>query len=145
MITQISCEGNVELSTQDKRQLLWWIQNLSLYNGKSLVTPPPQLIISSDASKHGWGASCQGKSTGRPLSLQQQKFHINVLKLMAAKLAIMTFITAGKDGISILFWMYSMATLLHLLKMGITKNAQLVTTGDPGSRLLQDIFQVQWT
>ena len=62
---------------------------------------------------------------------------------MAAKLAIMTFITAGKDGISILFWMYNMAALLYLLKLGITKNAQLVTTGDPGSRLLQDIFQVQ--
>lgn len=64
MITQNSGEENVNLSTKAKAELLWWIQNLSLYNDKSLTTPPPHLIISSDASKQGWRASFQGESTG---------------------------------------------------------------------------------
>ena len=74
MITQISWEENVKLSPQAKTDMLWWIQNLSLYVGKSLVTPPPQLIISSDASKQDWGASCQGKSPERPWSLRRKYY-----------------------------------------------------------------------
>ena len=74
MITQISWEENVKLSPQAQTDMLWWIQNLSLYVGKSLVTPPPQLIISSDAPKQDWGASCQGKSPERPWSLRRKYY-----------------------------------------------------------------------
>ena len=62
---------------------------------------------------------------------------------MAAKLAIMTFTMTQKDGTSMLPQMDKMAALLYLLKMGVTKNARLVTTGSAGSQLLQNIFPVQ--
>ncbi|MEO0684124.1 MAG: hypothetical protein AAFY76_03515 [Cyanobacteria bacterium J06649_11] len=38
-------------------------------NGKSLLSIPPNLTISSDASKTGWGAACQGMSTGGSMDL----------------------------------------------------------------------------
>ena len=43
-------EEKVTLLYQVKRKLNWWIQNLNLYNGKSLITPLARIIISSDAS-----------------------------------------------------------------------------------------------
>ena len=36
---------------------------------------PPQIIISSDASLQGWGATCHGLTTG---GMEERKFHINV-------------------------------------------------------------------
>ena len=35
---------------------------------------PPQIIISSDASLQGWGATCHGLTTG---GMEERKFHIN--------------------------------------------------------------------
>ena len=59
-----SLEQKITPSEQGKGELNWWMHNLNLYNGKCLITPPAQLIISSDARSQGWGASCQGKRMG---------------------------------------------------------------------------------
>lgn len=40
-----------------ERELNWWIQNLNLYNGKSVIIPQAQIIISLDALSKGWEAS----------------------------------------------------------------------------------------
>ena len=40
-----------------ERELNWWIQNLNLYNGISVITPQAQIIISLDALNKGWEAS----------------------------------------------------------------------------------------
>ena len=47
-----------------KKELLWWKENLTLCNGRSLTSPAPQIIISSGASLQDWGASCQIKTPG---------------------------------------------------------------------------------
>lgn len=126
IIIQNFWEGIVNLSTQTKAQLLWWSQNLTLYNDKSLIISPPQFIITSDASKLSWGASYQGKSIGRPWSLEKKVLHMNVLELVAVKYIIITFSITEKDVISIHIQMDNMAALLLLLKMQATKNPQLV-------------------
>ena len=94
-ITELSQTGSFEekitLSNLAKGELDWWIQNIALSNGKSLITLNPDLVISSDASKKGWGAACRHKSTGGPWSRRESEKHINVLEILAAKLAIMTF------------------------------------------------------
>ena len=38
---------------------------------------------------------------GRPWSMEEQKFHINVLELKAPKLAIMSFTLKERDAISV--------------------------------------------
>ena len=53
----------VTLDLKAKKELMWWIQNLNLCNGRCLIQPPPQLVIQTDASKTGWGANCQGLTT----------------------------------------------------------------------------------
>ena len=53
----------------------------------------PNLVIESDASRLGWGATLKGQElrTGGQWSTSEQEMHINCLELLAASLAIQTF------------------------------------------------------
>ena len=81
-------ESVITLDQQANKQLSWWIAGMKIYNGKSLLIVPPDLIIFSDASDKGWGVSCQGITTGGRWSLVENSWHINVLKLEAVRLSI---------------------------------------------------------
>ena len=48
------------LSTEEKEELEWWLDHLSAWNGKTIMTDKPSLVIESDASTRGWGAVCKG-------------------------------------------------------------------------------------
>ena len=50
-------DAKVNLDKNAKDELLWWRKNLKLYNGKSVIFPPADLSISTDASTKGWGIS----------------------------------------------------------------------------------------
>ena len=41
------------LSQEAKKELIWWVRNLKMSNGRSLVNSEPQIIIASDASIKG--------------------------------------------------------------------------------------------
>ena len=56
------------LSTGEKEELQWWLDHLSAWNGKTIMTEKPSLTVESDASTRGWGASCEGIQTGGPWS-----------------------------------------------------------------------------
>ena len=60
-------------------------------------TRQPELQIESDASLIGWGASCQGTQTGGPWSQAEKRMHINCLELLAATLAVKTFLKDQVD------------------------------------------------
>ena len=71
------------------------------WNGRTVLAMEPDLTIESDASSQGWGASCQGTSTGGPWSPLEKKWHINCLELLAATLALKTFCEEHEGTISI--------------------------------------------
>ena len=79
------------LNENSKIKLKWWVQNLELCNGPALIQPRAEVLIQTDASTKGWGATCNGISTGGMWSVQEMKNHINVLELLAIKLAVQTF------------------------------------------------------
>lgn len=81
----------VGLSEEVKEELEWWYQNLLLSNGRSLVSPTSQLIISSDASQKGWETFYKSKKTTGQWSAQELEIHINGLELKAAKLTTIVF------------------------------------------------------
>jgi len=130
-IQEISRSQNLEkiivLSEEAKGELLWWVQNLSITNSRLLIAPPPQLVISSDASLQGWGAFCKGHRTGGQWSAVEKDLHINVLELKAAKLAIRTFHRMFPQSLSIHLQMDNVAALTYLKKMGGTKSQMLTT------------------
>ena len=57
----------------------------------------------------------------------ERKFHINVLELKAAKLAVIPFTLKERDAISVHICMDNMTALSHLMKMGGYKNQELTS------------------
>ena len=82
-------------------------------------------MIQEDASKSGWGAFCNGVLTGWKLSKKEENLHKNVLELIAAKFAILTF-TKGQSNIAIHMQIGNKTALSYLLKMGGTHNKELL-------------------
>ena len=66
-----SYETMVTLNQNCQNDLQWWVDQISTWNDRSIITPAPDLIITTDASLQGWGAVCQGVRT-RELWSQQE-------------------------------------------------------------------------
>ena len=80
------------LDTPLREELQWWVDQAHLWNSCSLVPPAQSMWIQMDASMMGWGACCQEERTGGPWTTKEAEFHINYLELLAAFLAIQTFV-----------------------------------------------------
>ena len=73
--------------------LLWIIQNIATFDGKVFREPEINLFVNSDASLTGRGAFCNGQNTGGRWSLSESNNHINFLELLAAFLALQSFVS----------------------------------------------------
>ena len=78
------------------------------------------MIIQTGASLAGWGAVSNRVQTSGQWSEEDRTLHINVLQLLAIKLGLIS-LTKGKH-----FQIDSRAALSYLLKMGETKNKQMI-------------------
>ena len=83
------------------------------------------LTIDSDASNLGWGASCQGVTTGGPWSTLEKTSHINCPEMMAATLALKTF-AKDRTGISVLLRIDNTTAVAYINNQGGTVSEQLV-------------------
>ena len=54
----------VSLNPACQEELQLWIAHLNAWNGRAILTPPPDLVIETDASQQGWGAVCKEVRTG---------------------------------------------------------------------------------
>ena len=120
----LNYQAIVHLSAQAVEDLKWWEQHLLQWNGRSLISPPTTLTISTDASLHGWGAVCNGKKTRGSWSYQERLLHINCLELLAATLGIQTF-AKDKSGIMILLKMDNTTAVAYINRRGGTVSPAL--------------------
>lgn len=74
----------VDLTTKAKENLDWWSREVTNHNAAPIRIPPPNIVIETDASCLGWGASCQDEKTGGHWSVEEQKLHINALEVLLA-------------------------------------------------------------
>ena len=81
-----SYDTPVTLSREGREELTWWDNHTFRRNGKSLVKTEIDIVIDSDASLMGWGATSAQQRTGGPWSAKESKMHINCLKLLARSL-----------------------------------------------------------
>ena len=79
------------LSREAREEIQWWLVHLEAWNGRAILSSPPDLVIETDASKVGWGAVCQGVRTGGLWSQMEKKLHINCLELLAGSFAVKSF------------------------------------------------------
>ncbi len=93
-----SYETIVHLSQQAVQEIQWWRDHLIAWNGRAILRQPIQLTIETDASTKGWGAHCQGISTGRRWSPEEAELHINCLEVLAGSFALKTFAKGMGEG-----------------------------------------------
>ena len=107
------------LNEEARDDLKWWLDNLD-----GFVTPvkrnKPIMTVTSDASKKGWGAECNGMTTGGMWTLEESRLHINLLELKAALFALKTFCKDIHHS-SILIRSDNSTTVAHINHMGSVK------------------------
>jgi len=72
--------------------LSWWSAQLHLNCTSPILKPEAGIMITSDASLQGWGAVCQEETTGGLWTKEEACYHINLLELKAAYLALQCFL-----------------------------------------------------
>ena len=73
----------VSLNSNAHTKHQWWLHNIATVKGNTINPPAPEVYITSDASKAGWGACCQNLTTNGRLSPLEAKDHINVFEIKA--------------------------------------------------------------
>lgn len=91
-----------------------------------MIQKQAQIVIQSDALLLGWGAVCNGVNTGGVWSPQEQQLHINCLELLAAELALNTFIKSH-HGISLLLQLDNSTTVAYINNLGGPVSPALTT------------------
>ena len=116
----------VEISVVTKQELVWWAQEARTFNATPLVTPPPELIVESDASCQGWGATLKDQelTTWGLWSVSEQGRHINCLELLAVALAVKTF-AKSQQNVTILLRTDNIPTRAYINHFGGTHSHPL--------------------
>ena len=75
--TPLRWSATVCLSAQSRSELMWWLDQVHHYNGRTMVRVRPQFRVTHDASPWGWGAILEEMPTSahsrrRPLSGMMQ-------------------------------------------------------------------------
>lgn len=89
-------EGVTSLKGQAIEELVWWSNNI-ISSFKYILLPPITKVIFTDASSLGWGIHSNGVSNGARWKLEEQKFHINILELIAIKKGVKSFCQTERD------------------------------------------------
>ena len=84
------------------------------------TTRPPYRIR---CLPHRWGAYCEGTYTGGPWSTREKQFHINCLELLAATLAVKTFLK-NQENKHVLLLLDNTTAVAFVNNLGGTVSAQ---------------------
>lgn len=128
----LSYDSVVPVTAEMMTELQWWAEESPHHNGRPLQITRWDLTIESDASKMGWGASCQGISTGGPWTPQEKAHSINYLELLAAFFAVKSFVVP-QGATSVLLRLDNISAIAFINKMGGTH-----------SRLLSNLAVDMW-
>ena len=120
-----SYETILPLTPECKGELCWWLQSLEACNGRNIITPTADLVITTDSSSLGWGAECQGLTTQGRWSQTKSQQHVNVLELQAIDFAVRAF-ARNRTYSHIHIRTDNTTALAQISKMGGTRSARLL-------------------
>ena len=52
-----SYKSEVLQNKESQMELFWWVKNIEIYNGRTLIQLSPQALLQTDTSLTGWGDS----------------------------------------------------------------------------------------
>ena len=117
--SQQNYEAWVTLTPECKAELMWWAESLEHHNGQSFIVTSRDLVITTDASKTGWGAVVEEVKTQGAWSEEESQQHINFLELRAAKFAAMAF-TKHRSHSHVHLRMDNVTAVVYVNKKGDT-------------------------
>ena len=121
----LSYESMVMLSADAKREIRWWMEMLQQTNGKAIISPGPDLVIETDASRQGWGAAMGAMTVRGHWTEAEQEEHINVLELRAVLFAVQALCSA-KSNMHLHIKADNITAVAHINKMGGTRSDRCV-------------------
>lgn len=109
------------------------LKSLSQWRGGRFITqgvpmgsvPARREVVHTDASLRGWGATWQGRMVQGVWAQWQQRLHINVLELMAVKLALQRFLPYLRNR-HVLVRSDNTSVVFHINHHGGTRSPELV-------------------
>ena len=125
LVSNLSYETQVTLDARSCQDLRWWANEMEHHNGRPIHMTPPSVVIESDASNSGWGACYNNQRTGGQWSHEETQLHINVKELLAAFLALQTFV-GSRRGIHVHLKMDNTTAVFYVNNMGGTHSQVLV-------------------
>ncbi|KAK0403956.1 hypothetical protein QR680_017214 [Steinernema hermaphroditum] len=118
-------EASMSLSSECLEDLRWWSKNLARHAKRPLREPTPSVVITTDASKLGWGATSGGASTGGNWSPEEAAEHINVLQLKAILFGLRVFAERMRDC-AVLIQSDNTVAISYINRFGGTANNRLI-------------------
>lgn len=114
---------NMLLPSHLKHDLKWWRDNIES-SSCSFQADDYSLVIFSDASTTGWGATCNNKTANGNWSQSQLSLHINTLELLAAFYGLKIFASHLIDC-NILLRIDNTTAIAYINKMGGVQHPHL--------------------
>ena len=99
----------------------WWMEMLQQTNGKAIISPGPDLVIETDASRQGWGAAMGAVTVRGHWTAVEQEEHINVLELRAVLFAVQA-LCSTKSNMHLHIKADNITAVAHINKMGGTRS-----------------------
>ena len=107
-----------------KPSIKWWTITSNLSKGVPFVPPQPQLVLTTDASKQGWGAHLLHHRLAGRWSKFQASHHINALELWAVFLAIRHWVHLLR-GMAVTVRSDNQTVVSYINKQGGTRSPSL--------------------
>ena len=125
--------------TEDARKdLLWWGDSQNLTQWVPLTPPQPQVVVLTDASTKGWGATCSDWTLNGVWSLQESKEHINCLEMKAVLLTLQSR-RESLRGKVVCFRIDNLSVVFYLNKQGGTRSLSLLKYTEQVLRLAAEL------
>ena len=125
-MNQESYDSLIVLSPSARADLAWWLKHTLSANGSPVHLPPPDVIITTDASKKGWGAVHQSCETNGRWSQLESLQHINNLEIKAAFLAVKAFLK-GKSHAAVSLRLDNTTAIAYINSKGGPRCPQVLT------------------
>lgn len=119
----------VPLTPETREELRWWIHYMDQHNGRAILSPGPDVVIDTDASKTGWGATNQITDANGFWTAEEAAEHINVLELRAVRLGIQAILkTEHKKHVHVR--VDNKTAVANINKMGNPRSARLTVEAE---------------
>ena len=113
------------LSRESQADLRWWAEAKHTAPGCPFTPDPPTCTLQTDASESGWGAYFGTRVLQGQWSEQQRSLHINVLELLAVRMAVET-LAEELRGQTVLCLIDNMTVVAHINRQGGTRSQKLL-------------------